>query len=183
MLCLGFRGSLGRPGMGTPESAKAPASPCPNISFPTSPGLQGAGCTDVPACTAHTGSADAWGGESRPPGGCGGCRVHSLSREPRAGPATGPGATGNPPAPRPTGRAGVLQKPAETGYHNKTSFKVLLFFIDFIENRTRNGLSQKTALRTVKKHFNRKNKRDCIMNVLEESHPTVTALVTVFKKV
>lgn len=53
--------------MGTPESAKAPASPCPNISFPTSPGLQGAGCTDVPACTAHTGSADAWGGESRPP--------------------------------------------------------------------------------------------------------------------
>lgn len=54
----------------------------------------------------------------------------------------------------------------------KTSFKVLLFFIDFIENRTRNGLSQKTALKTVKNILTEKNKHDCIMNVLEEPHKT-----------
>lgn len=69
---------------------------------------------------------------------------------------------------------------------SKGKLHLKYFFIDFIENRTRNGLSQKTALKTVKNILTEKNKHDCIMNVLEESHkknPTVAALITVFRKV
>lgn len=48
------------------------------------------------------------------------------------------------------GERGVLQTPAETGEQSKDPHVKHIFFIDFIENRTRNGLSQKTILKTVK---------------------------------
>lgn len=44
---------------------------------------------------------------------------------------------------------GALRRPAKRGVTVKLHLKYF-FFIDFIENRTRNGLSQKTALKTVK---------------------------------
>lgn len=47
------------------------------------------------------------------------------------------------------GSAGA-ETPAGIGSRNEILLSVFLFFIDFIENRTRNGPSQKTALKTVK---------------------------------
>lgn len=84
-------------------------------------------------------------------GGKGSCT--SLDRGQRAGP--GPGGTRK-----------FCRDQLKCGVIIKTPFKVLLFFfIDFIENRTRNGQSQKTALKTVKNILTEKNKHDCIMNV------------------